>query len=711
MTTETQTLDDLCINTIRMFSIDAVQQANSGHPGMPMGAAAMAYVLWTRFLKHNPADPHWPDRDRFILSAGHGSMLLYSLLHLTGYDLPLEQIKRFRQWGSATPGHPERNHTPGVEVTTGPLGQGFGNGVGMAMAERWLAARFNRPGHEIVSHYTYAIVSDGDLMEGIAAEAAALAGHLRLGKLIYLYDDNRISLAGTTNLSFSEDVAMRFAAYGWHTLDVADGNDLDAIDHAITAAQAETERPSLILVHTQIGYGSPKKAGTFGAHGSPLGTDEVRATKEQLGWPTDQPFFLPDEAVQHFRQALATGAQAQGTWQERVESYAQDYPAEADELRRMLAGELPPGWHSGLPQWSPGDKPIATRSAGGQVLNALAGAIPNLIGGSADLNPSTNTAIKNGGDFQSPTLQADGVQGATGGGWGYSGRNIHFGVREHAMGAAVNGMAAHGGVRPYSATFLIFSDYMKPAMRLGALMHLPAIYIFTHDSIAVGEDGPTHEPIEQLAGLRAIPNLVVIRPADANETAEAWAAALEQNGPTVLALSRQNLPILDRSAAVDGHVARGAYILRDDASPEVILIGSGSEVALCLEARERLAQYGVGARVVSMPSWELFEAQESAYRESVLPAAMRKRVTVEAGATQGWERYAGSEGVCIGITSFGASAPGEEVMQRFGFTAQRVAAAALRLLGKLAEAAREEVENQVGGDTAVAPTAPQEGHS
>jgi transketolase len=705
-------LDELCINTIRTLSMDAVQQANSGHPGMPMGAAAMAYVLWTRFLKHNPHDPQWPDRDRFVLSAGHGSMLLYSLLHLTGYDLSLDEIKRFRQWGSRTPGHPERSHhTPGVEVSTGPLAQGFGNGVGMAIAEQWLAAHFNRQGHTVVNHYTYGIVSDGDLMEGLAAEAASLAGHLKLGRLIYLYDNNHISLAGETSLTFSEDVAQRFQAYGWHVRTVADGNNLDDMAAAITEAQSETERPSLLLVRTHIGYGSPNKQDTFGAHGSPLGPDEVRATKAALGWPTQDVFFLPEEAVSHFRQAVARGEQAQGEWQRRFDAYAEAFPSEAAEWRRALSDDLADGWEGALPKWQPADKPVSTRVAAGQVMQAIAQHVPQLIGGSADLNPSTNTALKGLGDFQPPQQPHDKVQGATGGDWGYSGRNLHFGVREHAMGAAVNGMAAHGGIIPYSATFLVFSDYMKPSIRLGALMDLHAIYVFTHDSIAVGEDGPTHEPIEQLAGLRAIPNLTVIRPADANEAAEAWALAVSRPHPTTLIMSRQNLAILDRSRA-EGGVAQGAYVLADTEGdlPDVLLIGSGSEVALCLEARERLLRYDVGARVVSIPSWELFEAQGQDYREQVLPAAVPLRVTVEAAATLGWERYAGSQGVCIGIDQFGASAPGEETMRRFGFTVERVTAAALRLLGRNEEAEREEANN-TSGDTAVAPTAPSEGHS
>jgi transketolase len=706
--TTTQTLDELAINTLRILSADAVQNANSGHPGMPMGAAAMAYTLWTRFLKHNPHNPQWFDRDRFVLSAGHGSMLLYSLLHLTGYDLPLDELKHFRKLGSKTPGHPERGHTPGVEVATGPLGQGFSNGVGMAIAEAWLRARYNRPGHEIVNHYTYSICGDGDLMEGITQEAASLAGHLRLGKIVYLYDDNRISLAGATSLVFTEDVAKRFDAYGWHTRHIADGNDIEDVAAAIREAQAESQRPSLILVHTHIGFGSPKKHDTFGAHGSPLGEDELQATKKALGWPTMDKFYLPQDAVDHFREAIGKGAAAEDDWRKRLEAYRRDCPKEAAEFDLIVSGKLPPDWNTDLPKWKPDDKAIATRVAGGQALNALAKRIPNIIGGSADLNPSTETALKGMGDFQPPELQGVDTQGAVGGPWGHEGRNVAFGVREHAMGAAVNGMAAHGGVLPFSATFLVFSDYMKPAIRLGALSQLKAIYVFTHDSIGVGEDGPTHEPIEQIAGLRAIPGLTVIRPADPTETSEAWAFAVQHNGPTLLALTRQNVPHLDRSKARDASVAKGAYVLADaeGGPPDVILIGTGSETALCARAQEKLKSYGVKARVVSMPSWELFAAQDAAYRESVLPRAIRKRVTVEAGASMGWAKWAGDEVTIIGIDRYGASAPGADVMKHYGFTVEHVTSAALRLLGKNAEADKE-----YGGETAVAPTGGSEGHS
>ena len=692
MATSITSLEDLCINTIRMLSADAVQQANSGHPGMPMGAAAMAYTLWNGFLKHNPKDPNWFNRDRFILSAGHGSMLLYSLLYLTGYNLPLDELKRFRQWGSKTPGHPERGHTPGVEVATGPLGQGFSNGVGVAIAEAWLAAHYNRPGHSIIDHFTYAICGDGDLMEGVTQEAASLAGHLRLGKLIYLYDQNHISLAGGTDLIFTEDVAKRFDAYGWHTRIVPDGNDTADVAKAIKEAQAEDRRPSLLLVHTHIGYGSPKKQDSFHAHGNPLGEDELVATKKALGWPTTDKFYLPDDAVAQFRKAVDRGAELQGQWNSAFDAYRKAYPKEAAELETNIKGALPEGWNADLPQWKPTDKAIATRAAGGEVMNALTKRIPNLIGGSADLNPSTNTALKGLGDFQPSEFAGPGTLGAVGGEWSYAGQNVAFGVREHAMGAAVNGMAAHGGVIPFGATFLVFSDYMKPSIRLAALSQLKAVFVFTHDSIGVGEDGPTHEPIEQLAGLRAIPGLVVMRPADGTETAEAWSFAVQHSGPTLFALTRQNVPHLDRSRAVDADAAKGAYILSEaegGGTPDVLLIGSGSEVSLCVKAQAKLAGYGVKARVVSMPSWDRFEAQEASYRESVLPKTVKRRVTVEAGVRQGWQKYAGDEGTTIGIDHYGASAPGELVMTNFGFTAEHVTAAALRLFERREEADRE----------------------
>jgi len=661
-------LDQQCINTIRTLAMDAVQKADSGHPGLPMGMADVAYVLWTRFLKHNPTDPAWPNRDRFVLSAGHGSMLLYSLLHLTGYDLPLEELESFRQWGSRTPGHPEYGLTPGVEATTGPLGQGFANGVGMAIAERFLAATFNRPGCPIFDHTTYAIVSDGDLMEGVSHEAASLAAHLGLGKLVYLYDDNEISIEGSTDLAFTEDVPARFRAYGWHVQEVG-GYDLEEIGAAIHTAQQETERPSLIVCHTHIGYGSPHKQDTAEAHGAPLGEEEVRLTKEALGWPPDAHFFVPDEALAVFRQAVERGRQAQAQWHETFEHYRAAFPDEAALLEALWAGKLPEGWTDALPRFSPNDGSLATRNASGAVLNALARVLPTLIGGSADLAPSTNTLLKGYADFQRATP---------------AGRNLHFGVREHAMGSILNGMALHGGILPYGATFMVFSDYMRPPVRLAAMMHLPVVYVWTHDTVWVGEDGPTHQPVEQLAALRAIPNLVIIRPADANETAAAWRVALERrDGPTGLALTRQKVPVLfetNREAAQT--VARGAYVLADSSGiPGVLLIASGSEVHLALAARDVLAQRGIAVRVVSMPSWELFEAQPASYREAVLPPQVTARLAIEAGVTQGWERYAGPAGDVIGLEHFGASAPYKVLMDKFGFTAQAVVERALRLLG------------------------------
>jgi transketolase len=681
-------LEEQCINTIRMLSADAVQNANAGHPGMPMGAAAMAFTLWTQFLKHNPRSPLWFDRDRFVLSGGHGSMLLYSLLYLSGYDLALEEIKHFRKWGSKAPGHPERGVTPGVEVTTGPLGQGFGNGVGLAIAEAWLAARYNRPGHKIVDHYTYAICGDGDLMEGVSQEAASLAGHLKLGKLIYLYDQNHISLAGATEIDFTEDVAKRFQACGWHTRVVSDGNDTEDVASSVREAQAEDQKPSLILARTHIGYGSPHKQDNFTAHGDPLGEEELLATKKALGWPSTEKFYLPQDSVDFFRQAVPHGAQMEDEWRKKFSAYKQAFPKEAAEFESIVSDKLPENWDVDLPKWKPTDKPIATRAAAGEAMNALAKHIPNLIGGSADLNPSTRTALKGLGDFQSREVSGPGTLGAVGGEWSYAGRNIAFGVREHAMGCAVNGMAAHGGLLPFSATFFTFSDYMKPAIRLGALSHLKAIYVFTHDSVGLGEDGPTHQPIEHLAGLRGIPGLTVIRPADGNESVEAWAFAVQHDGPTLLVLTRQSVPHLDRGGAINPGVARGAYVLAEaeGGSPDVILIGTGSEVSLCVSAREKLKNFGVKARVVSMPSWSLFAAQEDSYRESVLPRGIKKRVTVEASSPIGWRDWAGDEGTVIGVERFGASAPGQDVLARLGFTADHVAAAALRLLGKSNEA-------------------------
>jgi transketolase len=682
-------LDQLCINTVRFLSVDAVQKANSGHPGMPLGAAPMAYALWTRLLKHNPRNPDWFDRDRFVLSAGHGSMLLYSLLHLTGYDLSLDDIKRFRQWGSRAPGHPERGHTPGVEVTTGPLGQGFANAVGMAIAEAQLASRYNRPGFEVIDHATYAIVSDGDLMEGVAAEAASLAGHLRLGKLTCLYDNNYVSLAAGTDITLSEDRAGRFDAYGWHTVIVADGNDLAAIDVALQTARAETKRPTLILVRTHIGYGSPNKQDSFEAHGSPLGVEEVRLTKLNLGWPTEPPFLIPEPALLHFREALARGARAEAEWNDRMAAYAQGFPDLAQELRRTLCGELPPDWDADIPVFPADVKGIATRAASGKVMNALAPRLPALTGGSADLDPSTYTALQGFGDFNPPAGDDDDTQGSAGGGWNYGGRNLHFGVREHAMGAIVNGLAAHGATIPYGSTFLIFSDYMRPPIRLAALMGLHVVHVFTHDSIALGEDGPTHQPVEQLAALRAIPNLTVIRPGDANETAVAWRVALEvRDRPVALVLTRQALPTLDRSryAPADG-LRRGGYVLADapDGRPELILMASGSEVGLIVFASERLHTQGVAVRCVSMPSWELFDDRPQADRDAVLPPFVSARLAVEAGVAQGWHRYVGDAGDVLSVDHFGASAPGNEVLQQYGLTVDNVCARAQALLAALRE--------------------------
>jgi transketolase len=684
--TSSDTLDQLCVNTLRFLSVDAVQKANSGHPGMPLGAAAMAYVLWTRFLKHSPRHPHWFDRDRFVLSAGHGSMLLYSLLHVTGYDLSLDDIKRFRQWGSKTPGHPERGHTPGVEATTGPLGQGFANAVGMAIAEAQLAARYNRPGFEVIDHATYAIVSDGDLMEGVAAEVASLAGHLRLGKLICLYDDNKVTLAAGTDITFSEDRIRRFEAYGWHTESVADGNDLAAIDSALLAASAEKFRPSLIRVGTHIGYGSPHKHDSFEAHGSPLGVDEVRLTKETIGWPVQPTFLIPEEALVHFREAVARGTSAEAACRARMAAYALAFPDLAEELRRSLSGELPPGWDVDIPIFPPSAGGMATRVASGKVMNAIAPRLPALTGGSADLDPSTRTALKGLGDFNSPASGDVDKQGSDSAGWSYSGRNVHFGVREHAMAAIVNGMAAHGGLTPFSSTFLVFSDYMRPPIRLAALMGLHVVHVFTHDSIALGEDGPTHQPVEQLAALRAIPNLIVIRPADANETAVAWRVALEtRDRPSALVLTRQDVPTLDRHryASADG-LRRGAYVLADSPGgvPDLVLIASGSEVALIVEVANRLQADGIRVRVVSMPSWELFEALPQTERDAVLPPSVRARMAVEAGISQGWHRYVGDAGDVVSVERFGSSAPGEVLLRKYGFEVGEIYRRALQCLSR-----------------------------
>jgi transketolase len=672
MSSSQMELDQLCINTIRFLAADAVQEARSGHPGAPMGAAPLAYVLWDRFLKHHPAHPRWPDRDRFVLSAGHASMLLYSLLHLTGYDLPLEEIRRFRQWESRTPGHPERGPTPGVEVTTGPLGQGLAHAVGMALAERWLAQRYNRPGFDIVDHWTYTLVSDGDLQEGVAAEAASLAGTLGLGKLIALYDDNGIQIEGSTDLAFGEDVARRFEAYGWGVVGPVDGLDLDGIEAAIAEARADDGRPSLILCRTVIGYGSPRQ-GTAKVHGEPLGEAGLEAAREALGWPREPRFLVPEAVSAHMGKALDRGRQAELEWEARLTRYGSAYPEEAERFLGELAGSLPPGWDVGLEDlFPPGSRPMATRVSSGMVLNALAGRVEALFGGSADLAPSTKTLLSGHPDFDA---RASG------------GRNLHFGVREHAMGAVAGGMALHGGVIPYTATFLTFSDYMRPPMRLAAMMGIRVVYVFTHDSIGLGEDGPTHQPVEQLMGLRSVPGLTVIRPADAAETAEAWRAALlRRDGPTALVLTRQDVPLLDRDSCAPARgLHRGAYILWELAPapgrlPELILIGTGSEASVALEAGRRLAAEGRRVRVVSMPSWELFDAQPAEYRESVLPAAVEARVAVEAGIRLGWEHYVGLSGAVVGLDGFGASAPAEVLYSRFGITADAVVRAARGLL-------------------------------
>ncbi|MCG6919559.1 MAG: transketolase [Acidobacteria bacterium] len=677
-------LDQLCVNTIRALSIDAILKANSGHPGLPLGAAPAAWALWSRHLRHNPRNPSWADRDRFVLSAGHGSMLLYSLLHLTGYDLPMDEIKRFRQWGSRTPGHPEHGQAPGVETTTGPLGQGFGNGVGMASAEAHLAARFNRPGHTVVDHHTYVLAGDGDLMEGVAMEAASLAGHLGLGKLVCLYDANRISLAGATDLSFTQDMGGTFESCGWHVEHVADGNSIDAVDAAITAAREETSRPSLIVVRSNIGFGSPKQD-SFGVHGSPLKADEVLATKKALGYPSDEPFFIPEEAAADMRLAVGRGEQMEAEWRTRFEAYRKAHPDLAAEFERAMRGELPEGWDADIPRFSAEDKPLATRSAGGKVINALAARVPELMGGSADLNPSTNTALKGMGDFQSPSREGD-RQGAVGEDWGYGGRNVHFGVREHAMGAIASGLALHGGIRPYTATFMVFADYMRPSIRLAALMELPVVYVFTHDSIAVGEDGPTHEPVEQAAALRVIPHLTVLRPADANETAAAWRFAMtHKGGPVTMLLTRQAVPILEGPA----DVARGGYVLADAEGPlALVLMASGSEVSLALEAREILGAAKV--RVVSMPSPGLFLKQDQAYRDSVLPPDVWARMALEAGVPQGWHRLVGPLGEVVAIENrFGASAPGKVNMEKYGFSAAQVVEKARALLAAFPTRAKQ----------------------
>ncbi len=665
---QADSLQERAINAIRFLSADAVQKAESGHPGMPMGAAAMAYTLWTRHLRFNPRNPSWPNRDRFILSAGHGSMLLYSLLHLTGYDLHLQEIVNFRQWGSATPGHPEYGRTPGVEVTTGPLGQGFGNAVGMAIAEAHLAAEFNRPGFSMVDHYTYAIVGDGDLMEGVSSEAASIAGHLGLGKLILLYDDNKISIDGSTGLTFTEDVGSRFSAYGWHVQRVEDGNDVAAIDSAIKAAKLDS-RPSIILCRTHIGYGLPTKQDSEESHGSPPGADELKGAKQKLGWPNNPPFYIPEDVLKHFREAIKRGEDYESAWNGQVAQYKKTYPDLASELERQLSGALPAGWDRFMPSFPPDQKGIATRIASGKVINSIAQCLKELMGGSADLTGSNKTWIDGSKSFQKDTRD---------------GRNIYFGVREHAMGSIVNGLAIHGGILPYCGTFLIFSDYMRPAIRVSALAGYPSIWVFTHDSIGLGEDGPTHQPVEQLASLRTIPNLIVIRPADANEVSEAWRAAIKRrNGPTVLVLTRQNVPTLDRNtySSASG-LQRGAYVLKDTGAgePEVVLMASGSEVDLIVRAGEVLAAKGVRARIISFPSWELFEAQGQAYQDSVLPPKVSVKLAVEAGVSQGWEKWVGERGIVISMKSFGASAPYKVLFEKYGFTVDNIVTTAIQML-------------------------------
>jgi transketolase len=669
----TTDLDQLCINTIRTLALDAVQQAESGHPGLPLGTAPLAYVLWTRFLRHNPANPKWENRDRFLLSAGHGSMLLYALLYLSGYDLSLVELKRFRQWDSKTPGHPEYGLTPGVEITTGPLGQGFANGVGMAIGAAHLAAQFNKEEFPIIDHYIYAIVSDGDLMEGIAAEAASLAGHLKLGKLIYLYDDNQVTIEGSTSLSFSEDVPQRFAAYGWHTSTVADGNDLNAIAAAIREAQSVTDRPSLISVRTTIGFGMPT-AGTRKAHSDAPGAEAVRGTKRRLNWPEDKQFYVPDKALAHFRLAATRGAKEEAQWTTLVEKFEMKYPEAGRQWRLMMKGDLPDGWEIHLPTFE-NTKSMATRAASGEVINALAPHLPMLIGGSADLGPSNNTDIKDGGSFAAET---------------YGGRVLHWGIREHAMGATLTGISLNGGLIPFGGTFMCFSDYLRPAIRLAALSEVQVIYIFTHDSIGLGEDGPTHQPVEQLAALRAIPHLFVIRPADSHEVREAWRLAiLRRHAPTALALTRQKVPLIDRTlyASAEGS-RRGGYILAEagaaiatsnNLTPQLILIATGSEVSLALDARERLQAEGIATRVVSIPCWELFEEQPMSYRNEILPPSVTARLAIEAGVRQGWDRYVGSQGDVICLDRFGASAPGDVAMRELGFNVENVLAHARSL--------------------------------
>jgi len=670
-------LDELCINTLRFLAVDMVQKANSGHPGLPMGSAAMAFALWDRSLKFNPRDPDWPDRDRFVLSAGHGCALLYALLHVTGFDLPMEELKRFRQWGSRTPGHPEYGKTPGVEATTGPLGQGLTNGVGMAIAEVALAARFNRPGHRIVDHYTYILVSDGDLEEGISSEAGSDAGHQHLGKLIVLYADNHITIEGSTELTFTEDRMARFGALGWHVQRVERSNDVEAVALALEKAREETGRPSLIAVRTHIGFGSPHKQDTAAAHGEPLGVEEVRLSKEGMGWPVEPPFHVPEEALEHFRGAVARGVAAQSEWESRFKDFANEFPGLAAEFHRVIDRRLPKDWDADLPAFSAVDGPMATRVASGKVIEILGSHLPEMMGGSADLNPSTHTNREGAGEFEPSN---------------WSGHNMHFGIREHAMGAILNGMALHRGLIPYGGTFLVFSDYMRPPMRLAVMNALPVIYVFTHDSIAMGEDGPTHQPVEQLVGLRSIPGMVVLRPADANETVAAWKIAIgRKKGPVALILTRQGLPVLDLSSypAIPTGVPLGGYILADFPAierPDIILIATGSEVHLALEGRDRLLTEGVHARVVSMPSTNLFASQSDDYREKILPADSPVLV-IEAGSPIGWQSFVGPRITVIGVDTFGSSAPGPVVMEHYGFTVENVCRQAHHVLDQLKEKA------------------------
>jgi len=680
-------VDRKCCDTIRFLALDAIQQANSGHPGLPLGAADMAYALWSSCLRHDPAAPDWFDRDRFVLSAGHGSMLHYSLLHLSGYSVSMDDLKSFRSLNSRTPGHPERGKVPGVEVTTGPLGQGLANSVGLAMAEAHLAARFNQPGHEIIDHWTWALVSDGDLMEGISSEAASLAGHLGLGKLVVLYDDNRISLGGSTELTFSENRAARFSACGWQVIELADGHDLQALKDSLEQAKNEMTKPTIILARTRIGYGSPGLEGSFQAHGSPFGPEEVKRTKEKAGWPLDPAFFVPDEVRMRFNETREHGSRLREDWLQRLAAYERDFPQKAAELRRLISGELPADWPAAVLEFPASEKGMATRVSAARVLDSLAAVIPEMAGGSADLNPSTQTVISGGGDFQSPCFQAQDRQGSVGGPWNYAGRNIHFGVREHAMAAIGNGLAAHGGILPFVSTFLVFADYLRPSLRLAALMELQVIHVYTHDSIGVGEDGPTHQPVEHYAALRAIPNLLVIRPADANETAWAWKLALQnRKGPSALVLTRQALPTLDRDRyAPASGVMQGAYVISPENGglPDLIMIASGSEVTPALEAQQTLQTEGIAVRVVSMPCRELFAAQPPAYRETILPASVRARLVIEAGIEMGWHNYYGSWGEMISMNGFGASAPGPLLMEKFGFSAADICRRARNLLQKL----------------------------